>query len=115
MALEPDVFKLEEIVITGQATGVERQNLPNAVATVSAGELNRAPAQTLESALQGKIPGRLHPGQLRRAGWWLSAQPARRLHHQRQRRSAVRRGWDRGQQRGDSQRPERDQLRPVRR
>jgi TonB-dependent starch-binding outer membrane protein SusC len=57
VALEPDVFKLEEIVITGQATGVERQNLPNAVATVSGSELNRAPAPTLESALQGKIPG----------------------------------------------------------
>ncbi|HEV7366173.1 MAG TPA: SusC/RagA family TonB-linked outer membrane protein [Gemmatimonadales bacterium] len=57
VALEPDVFKLEEIVITGQATGVERQNLPNAVATVSADELTRAPAQTLESSLQGKIPG----------------------------------------------------------
>ena len=57
VALEPDVFKLEEIVITGQTTGVERQNLPNAVATVSGGELNRAPAPTLESALQGKIPG----------------------------------------------------------
>jgi TonB-linked SusC/RagA family outer membrane protein len=56
-ALEPDVFKLEEIVITGQATGVERQNLPNAVATVSGDELNRAPAQTVEAALQGKIPG----------------------------------------------------------
>src|SRR6185312_14116436 len=56
-ALDPDVFKLEEIVITGQATGVERQNLPNAVATVSGSELNRAPAQTLESSLQGKIPG----------------------------------------------------------
>ena len=57
VSLDPDVFKLEEIVITGQATGVERQNLPNAVATVSASELNRAPAPTLESALQGKIPG----------------------------------------------------------
>ncbi len=57
VALEPDVFNLQEIVITGQATGVERQNLPNAVATVSSSELNRAPAPTLESALQGKIPG----------------------------------------------------------
>ena len=57
VALDPDVFKLEEIVITGQATGVERQNLPNAVATVSASELTRAPTPTLESALQGKIPG----------------------------------------------------------
>ena len=57
VALDPDVFKLEEIVITGQATGVERQNLPNAVATISGEELNRAPAQTIESSLQGKIPG----------------------------------------------------------
>jgi TonB-linked SusC/RagA family outer membrane protein len=59
VALEPDVFKLEEIVITGQATGVERQNLPNAVATVDAADINRAPTPTLESALQGKIPGAL--------------------------------------------------------
>jgi len=59
VALEPDVFNLEEIVITGQATGVERQNLPNAVATVSAGELTRAPTSTIEGALQGKIPGAL--------------------------------------------------------
>ncbi len=57
VALEPDVFKLEEIVITGQATGVEKRNLANAVATVDASELTRAPTATLESALQGKIPG----------------------------------------------------------
>jgi TonB-dependent SusC/RagA subfamily outer membrane receptor len=57
VALEPDVFKLEEIVITGQATGVEKRNLANAVSTVDAGELTRAPTPTIESALQGKIPG----------------------------------------------------------
>jgi TonB-dependent starch-binding outer membrane protein SusC len=57
VALEPDVFKLEEIVITGQATGVEQRNLANAVSTVSAAELTRAPTPTIESALQGKIPG----------------------------------------------------------
>jgi TonB-linked SusC/RagA family outer membrane protein len=57
VTLEPDVFKLEEIVITGQATGVEQRNLANAVSTVSGSELNRAPTSTLESALQGKIPG----------------------------------------------------------
>jgi len=38
---------------------MERQNLPNAVATVSGSELTRAPTGTLESALQGKIPGAL--------------------------------------------------------
>ena len=46
-------------MVTGQSTGIERQNLPNAVATVSASELTRAPTGTLESALQGKIPGAL--------------------------------------------------------
>jgi TonB-linked SusC/RagA family outer membrane protein len=55
--LARDFLKLEEIVVTGQATGVEKQNLPNAVATVNADELQRAHAQTLESALQGKVPG----------------------------------------------------------
>ncbi len=59
VALEPDPFKLEELVVSGQSTGIEKQNLPNAVATVSAGELTRAPTNTLESALQGKIPGAL--------------------------------------------------------
>jgi TonB-linked SusC/RagA family outer membrane protein len=57
--LEQDVFNLEAVVITGQATGVERRNLANAVTTVTADQLNRAPSQTLESALQGKIPGAL--------------------------------------------------------
>jgi TonB-linked SusC/RagA family outer membrane protein len=59
VALEPDPFRLEEVVVTGQSTGIEKQNLPNAVATVSASELTRAPTGTLESALQGKIPGAL--------------------------------------------------------
>ena len=57
--LEQDVFNLEAVVITGQATGVEQRNLANAVTTVSAAQLNRAPTPTLESALQGKIPGAL--------------------------------------------------------
>ncbi len=59
VALEPDPFKLEEVVVTGQSTGIEKRNLPNAVSTVSASELTRAPTPTLESALQGKIPGAL--------------------------------------------------------
>src|SRR5918995_5649984 len=59
VALEPDPFKLEEVVVTGQSTGIEKRNLPNAVATVSASELTRAPTSTLEGALQGKIPGAL--------------------------------------------------------
>jgi TonB-linked SusC/RagA family outer membrane protein len=52
-----DFLRLEEIVVTGQGTGVQKLNLPNAVATVGADELLRTPAPTLEAALQGKVPG----------------------------------------------------------
>ncbi|HET7039194.1 MAG TPA: SusC/RagA family TonB-linked outer membrane protein [Gemmatimonadales bacterium] len=52
-----DVFRLEEVVITGQATGIQRFNLANAVATVSGEQLERVPAQSVEHALQGKVAG----------------------------------------------------------
>lgn len=59
VSLARDVFKIEEIVVTGQATGVERRNLPNAVATVSAEDLTVVPQVTpsLEHVLQGKVAG----------------------------------------------------------
>jgi TonB-linked SusC/RagA family outer membrane protein len=57
VSLERDVFKLEEVVITGQATGIERRNLPNAVATVNADELATHPTASLEQQLQGKVAG----------------------------------------------------------
>lgn len=59
VSLEQDVFNLEAVVVTGQATGVERRNLANAVTTVPTEQLNRAPVQTIEGALQGKVPGAL--------------------------------------------------------
>jgi len=59
VVLEADIFNLDAIVVTGQATGVEQRNLANAVTTVRAEDLNRAPTGTLEGALQGKIPGAL--------------------------------------------------------
>jgi TonB-linked SusC/RagA family outer membrane protein len=55
--LEIDVLGLDELVVTGRATSVSRRNLANAVATVSATELQRAPAETIEKALQGKVAG----------------------------------------------------------
>src|SRR5687768_2583790 len=59
VALGRDVFKIEEIVVTGQATGVERRNLANAVATVSAEDIGAVPQMTasLEQVLQGKVAG----------------------------------------------------------
>ena len=58
--LEEDVAHLDEVVVTGLATTVKRRNLANAVATISAKELNEgAPAGTFDAALEGKIPGAL--------------------------------------------------------
>src|SRR5207245_3019001 len=59
VVLELDVFNLEAVVVTGLATGVEQRNVANAVSTVGAAQLTRAPTPTIESALQGKIPGAL--------------------------------------------------------
>src|SRR5437879_3082632 len=55
--LEPDVFNLEAVVITGQATSVEKRFAPNAVGTVGAGDLSRVPVPSVETAIQGKVPG----------------------------------------------------------
>src|SRR2546427_2675481 len=56
-ALEQDVFNLEAIVVTGQATGIERRNAPNAVAAVSAIELARVAAPSVEVILAGRGAG----------------------------------------------------------
>lgn len=57
VALSRDVFKMEEVVVTGQATGVARRNLPNAVATIGAEDLGIHPTASLEQQLQGKVAG----------------------------------------------------------
>ena len=57
ITLTRDPLRLSDVVVTGQATGVERRNLANAVATVSGDEISRVSAQTVEQALQGKVVG----------------------------------------------------------
>lgn len=57
VTLEQDVFNLEAVVVTGLATGVERRNAGNAVATLSSSELGFAPTPSLEQQLQGKVAG----------------------------------------------------------
>lgn len=52
-----DVLQLETQVITGQATSVARANIANSVAVVTTEQVNRVPQQTVEGALQGKVPG----------------------------------------------------------
>lgn len=56
--LEESVTGLEEVVVTGLASSVKRENLANAVATVSSEELVGTTGQTtVDGALYGKVPG----------------------------------------------------------
>src|SRR5205085_8845595 len=57
VGLARDYFQLEAVVVTGQATGVERKNLANAVATVSAEALVKTEVSTVDQALVGKVAG----------------------------------------------------------
>ncbi|NUS47325.1 MAG: SusC/RagA family TonB-linked outer membrane protein [Gemmatimonadaceae bacterium] len=56
-ALERDNFRLEEVVVSGQATAMERKNLATAVGTVSEEELARVPTSSVDRALEGKVTG----------------------------------------------------------
>ncbi len=57
VGLEPDILKTSEVVISGLASSVKRENLANSVATLSAQELTEVPTQTLDQQLYGKFAG----------------------------------------------------------
>jgi TonB-dependent starch-binding outer membrane protein SusC len=55
--LERDVLLLESVVVTGQATTVERRSATTSVASVSGEEVNAVATPTIENALVGKVSG----------------------------------------------------------
>jgi len=56
--LKSDVANLDELVVTGLASSTKRSNLANSVSSISAEEIaGKTDPQTLDGALQGKIPG----------------------------------------------------------
>ena len=56
--MEPDVMGMDEVVVTGLASSIKRENLANSIETVSAAELiGTTPSQTLDGALSGKVAG----------------------------------------------------------
>lgn len=57
IGMRKDPLKLDEVVVTGQASSISRRHLAHSVATVSAEDIVRVPAASIENALQGKIPG----------------------------------------------------------
>lgn len=52
-----DYLQVDEVVVTGRATAVGRRNAAVSIATVSAQEIERVPAASVEKALQGKVAG----------------------------------------------------------
>ncbi|MBK8249801.1 MAG: SusC/RagA family TonB-linked outer membrane protein [Gemmatimonadetes bacterium] len=57
IVMRKDALKLDQVVITGQATGISRRNLPNSIASVSAEQVAKVSASAVDQALQGKIAG----------------------------------------------------------
>ena len=57
VVLEADVFNLEAVVVTGQATGVERRNAAIATTNVTGEEVSRVPSPSVDRALAGRVPG----------------------------------------------------------
>lgn len=55
--LDQDVFKLEEVVVSGQATGVERKNSTTSIGYVSGEEVAKVSSPTIENAMYGKLSG----------------------------------------------------------
>ncbi|HEX5754639.1 MAG TPA: SusC/RagA family TonB-linked outer membrane protein [Archangium sp.] len=52
-----DATFVEEMVVVGRASELARKHLANSVASVNNEDLNRAPASTVDQALQGKVAG----------------------------------------------------------
>jgi TonB-linked SusC/RagA family outer membrane protein len=56
--LEEDNTKLNEVVVTGLTSSIKKANSANSIATINANQLTgKTRAQTLDGAMQGKVPG----------------------------------------------------------
>ena len=56
-AMEADVLRQDEVVVTGLVSTVKRRNAANAVSSLSGDDLVNAPTQTLDQALSGQFAG----------------------------------------------------------
>ncbi|HSH45515.1 MAG TPA: TonB-dependent receptor plug domain-containing protein, partial [Longimicrobiales bacterium] len=55
--LETDVFRMDELVVTGQATSIERRSAATAIEYVSGEDIADVPSSTVLGALNGKVSG----------------------------------------------------------
>jgi TonB-linked SusC/RagA family outer membrane protein len=57
VTMKKDALMLDQVIVSGQASGMSRRNLANSVASVNAEELTKVSTTSIESAFQGKIAG----------------------------------------------------------
>ena len=57
IVLEMALSSLEELLVVGRATGIERRRLTNSISRVTSEVVNRVPAENITQALQGKVAG----------------------------------------------------------
>ena len=57
VAMIQDVFNLEEVVVTGQATEMEQRNSTTSTAVVDGQDVSQVQAQSVDRALQGRVAG----------------------------------------------------------
>ena len=66
LTLETSALQLSEVVVTGQAVGIERKRLTSSVDVITADQISSAPVVRLDQILQSRLPGtqvRLASGQ----------------------------------------------------
>jgi TonB-dependent starch-binding outer membrane protein SusC len=56
-SLPRDVLRIDQVVVTGTATTIERKSAPNAVAVIDATDLGVAPTASIEQQMMGKVAG----------------------------------------------------------
>ncbi len=55
--LSVSALQLDEVIVTGQGTAIEKRKLPSPIETISAREVATAPVTTLDQLIQGRVPG----------------------------------------------------------
>jgi TonB-linked SusC/RagA family outer membrane protein len=55
--LRPDLLELDEVVVTGQGTSVERRKLAANVDVINATDIEEAPVTSIDQLLQGRVAG----------------------------------------------------------
>lgn len=55
--LSVSALQMDEIVVTGQGSAIEKRKLASPIETISAREVSSAPVTSLDQLLQGRVPG----------------------------------------------------------